>query len=104
MDVQRRFVAGECWYWDQVELSSFNCSNNFLVQSGQIPWLMENDDFLARPMPLIPIYFEHHAQIIFKNKPLTSFSFKLIIIYCYNHYLSRPNSEVKPDEIELSII
>ena len=25
------------------------------------------------------IYLEHHAQIIFNNKPLTSFSFKLSI-------------------------
>jgi len=48
---------------------------------------MKNGDFLAKPVPLIPICFEHHAQIIFKNKPLTSFSFKLSILLLWSLFI-----------------
>jgi UDP:flavonoid glycosyltransferase YjiC (YdhE family) len=32
---------------------------------------MRNSALLAKPVPLVPIDFEHHAQTNFKNMPFT---------------------------------
>ncbi len=65
---------------------------------------MKNSDLPTRPVPLVPIDFEHHAQTTFKNMSLTAILFDNKLTNTRGRIYPKLSSEIKRDWTRLAAI